>query len=68
MVIEYIKRGQKMGYIGDTLVYKIPESEPSPVINEEIALESPPILAVEELVESKEEVQPVLQLEDPEED
>lgn len=32
MVIEYIKRGQRLGYDGDTLVYKIPESEASPLV------------------------------------
>lgn len=40
MVIEYIKRGQKLGYEGDTLVYKVPLNEVAPVI-EEAPVEQP---------------------------
>ena len=33
MVIEYIKRNQKMGYEGDKLVYKVPVSEAAPAVD-----------------------------------
>lgn len=41
MVIEYIKRNQKMGYEGDKLVYKVPQTEEVPLadttVEEEVA-------------------------------
>lgn len=55
MVIEVIKRKQKMGYIGDSLVYKVPMDQPSPevlvdgsVVTTEVVAEETP--AVEEPV------------------
>ena len=44
MVIEYIKRNQKMGYEGDKLVYKVPLTQEAPaVVEEEVpaAVEAP---------------------------
>jgi hypothetical protein len=36
MVIEYIKRNQKMGYEGDKLVYKVPLAQEAPAVVEEV--------------------------------
>jgi len=36
MVIEYIKRNQKMGYEGDKLVYKVPLTQEAPAVVEEV--------------------------------
>lgn len=41
MVIEYIKRNQKMGFEGDTLVYKVPLTQEAPAVVEVPAVEAP---------------------------
>lgn len=44
MVTEYIKRGQRMGYDQNgTLVYKVPETEPSPLVEDDEDEELPPL-------------------------
>jgi hypothetical protein len=45
MVIEYIKRNQKMGYEGDKLVYKVPLAQEAPAVVEEVpaAVEEAPV-------------------------
>lgn len=60
MIKEYFKRGQKMGYEGDALVYKVSEKSDTPVItNVEEAISSP---ILTDIVVSS---QPELQLEIP---
>ena len=44
MVIEYIKRNQKMGYEGDKLVYKVPLAQEAPAVVKEVpAVEEAPV-------------------------
>lgn len=51
MVIEYIKRGQKLGYEGDTLVYKVPVNEQAPAVEEVPAVvEEAPVVEEEAVV------------------
>ena len=46
MVIEYIKRNQKMGYEGDKLVYKVPlaQEAPAAVVEEAPVVEEAVVL------------------------
>jgi hypothetical protein len=50
MVIEYIKRGQKLGYEGDTLVYKVPLNEQAPAIEPPVEQPAPEAPVEEEAV------------------
>ena len=43
MVIEYIKRNQKMGYEGDKLVYKVPLAQEAPAAVEEVPVVEAPV-------------------------
>jgi hypothetical protein len=50
MVIEYIKRGQKLGYEGDTLVYKVPLNEQAPAVETPVEQPAPEAPVEEEAV------------------
>jgi hypothetical protein len=50
MVIEYIKRNQKMGYEGDKLVYKVPLAQEAPAVVEEVPVVEAPVVEEETVV------------------
>jgi hypothetical protein len=58
MVIEYIKRNQKMGYEGDKLVYKVPLTQEAPAVVEEVPVVEEAPAAVEAPVEEETVVLP----------